>query len=636
MTPSRAAVAVVTGALLGLVLHRAALAAAPMVPDSWRLVSTVEAPQPTDPTLTRSSWRLHNQALWVSRGTLPGRTVRSLALTANVPSDGVLDVWAARASTEQPRPGDLLLRLHRRSEGGAHLYAWSEDGAHAVGCSPTLGAPSPTTTLELIPEDGVTHVVLNGVRSTCTTVVAAAPPALQSGVAPIVLTELSVDGRTTRGTDPGPLLAWVLLGAFLGLGAARVEATLGMRAWGSALVDAAALCTAAACVLLAPGPTPALAVAQPLVAGALLRATVQVARATRPLAAADWSLSTCVAAALPGAGVIAIGTAGAVLPGATLLASAIAAPALATALATWGSPRPRRRLTLGLGLWSTGIVATRVVTAGSAEATALGAIFLACATATALSIARRDRHLPARAAPVALAAIGLIATAELATRQPEPPPSLAIPAAPVGPLPTPTDHGVLLTGPLALPPHDHTLTPAAHTLRRVLGRAVHPLGDGSWGPEQLHQALELAGPVPHPTVVLTLSENPDPAVASPGPRPSPWLPGLSRAWLSAAAPPPNTAPAALRSIAQADPPVPLVLVTGVAGIDPAAAATGALAAQLAQAHPHIAHVDLAANVFAEPGGGWVDPRGLPSARAWEAVATAIRTLNASEPHHAVP
>lgn len=150
----------------------------------------------------------------------------ALSLTAHLPPDGRLELWAA-----SPRPaGGIGLILSRIGEPSSVVVSRGPQGDRLLQCSGPLPPPAETTAAAITPtQDGVT-VSVDGQQATCRGVARGGPPALRPGLRRVLVSELALDGAPLPPPGPQHRALWWLGGALLGALLAAAELALGARA----------------------------------------------------------------------------------------------------------------------------------------------------------------------------------------------------------------------------------------------------------------------------------------------------------------------------------------------------------------------------------------------------------------------
>ena len=295
----------------------------------------------------------------------------ALSLTAHLPPDGRLEVWATA-----PRPsGGLGLVLSRIGAPSATVVTRGAGGDRPLRCDAPLPAPAQRTPVQITPTQTGATVTVAGQTVTCAGLSRGGGPALRPGLRRVLVSELSIDG--TPVAPPGPRLRplWWLAGAALGGLLALAEVALGARAALIALTSLPLLLAgwlaprdlqSWAEAFRAPWLDPSrVALHAPLLLAAAAKLTHHLGRLlTEPVARRPWWLAALAAAPVA----LVAATSGRGLPTAgivgLLLAGAAATAALAPRLLAWlGSRAPH-----SAALW---ICAAGTVLAGAAGALGL-------------------------------------------------------------------------------------------------------------------------------------------------------------------------------------------------------------------------------------------------------------------------
>ncbi len=623
------------GALSAASLHLAAVEASDPLPPGWRVTqSAIPVPLVHGPTRSPATWALAQGEMWSARPALAPAGARSLNVDADLGPSGQLTVWLARRPDAGPGNGDLLLQLDRQEGGSARLLAWGHDGPRPIACAPRLSLPATDPVhIETKSEEGVVTLSLNGTSSVCAALMGDQPPALEAGAHRVRVSHLVRDGRPTPAPSPGPMLLWAVLGALSSLVVGRLEAATGASRATTFIGDTLQLAGALlAAQLLTHGlGSPAWVVGTVLWTG-LLRVTIHVGRALRPVPGPDWEMTPMVAAAVPLLGLLALSTASMPLPPWGLLG----AGALAVTLACWSAlhrrSRPRRAITLVLGVVSASTFLARLVGGSDLHSLVGGALAGLGSVLFAASVTRANRHRAARFIGAVAALVIVIISGELSIPIPDGPDGyVAVGQAPIPPLPPARPGEVLVVGGHSQHRGDRFQPLVQQRIQEAFGTRAHPVGDTNWTPEDVLHSLQSGGQAPRGTTLLLLQQS-SPAPTGPLDPRHAVLPGLQRqwrAWTSRVTP--LHAADQLRVLGQiadafAQSSGRLVLVTPPIRRDPAFSETlRMVSAAAAQDHPTLIHVDLARAAYQAPDGGWTDEHGLLTVHSWRAVALAVQS-----------
>ncbi|HCH65732.1 MAG TPA: hypothetical protein DFR83_23210, partial [Deltaproteobacteria bacterium] len=564
------------------------------------------------------------------RSALPGRGLRTLSLDAELPEDGLVDIWITRRTAEQPRPGDLLLRLNHAGAPAAQMFTWDERGPQRVTCTPSLELHStPHHAVGIEAAEGLLDVTLDGQPSTCAAVAGLSPPAIRSGWHGVRLSNLAIDGRSIPAPTPGPLPLWVFLGGFLSLGLTRLEQTSGASVSVSAVGDLLMVCAVALALAfssVAPGGGAAV-VLIPIALALFLRLCIHISRALRPIdRRTDWAPTAAAASVLPAIGLwlLSTPTEGPSAMGTGLLGAVLGTLALMQAI--WKRPAPWRAATLMAAIISFAALLGRLTASASFSAIFTGTLF-GMATASAAGLASRyDRHRILRLLPMVLSIATAVCAADVLRVQSAPLPDAQRlqPDRRSGPIPAVPKTGVLVSGPLALGAPNRGRPTLPPTIGGII--SLHPIGDGSWGPADVAAALAHRDAARSPAAVIVTANSS--LELSPTALFPPWFPKLSSV-LEAEVPRQQRhrqehLQASLSALAEAMAPAPVLFVSGTHGPDAAPVRTfQTVFEQAAQEYDHVTYIDFADRVEQRPDEGWIDDRGMLTERAWDELAGAV-------------
>ncbi len=630
----RLVLAGLTGMVSGGMLHQVAVWTGPEVPAGWRAVaSSTQAPTSEGLAPSAGQWSLRHRVMWVSRAALPGRGLRTLSVDVELPPDGLIDIWLNRRGTNQPEAGDLVLRLRESGAPHAQMLVHDDQRLRTVSCVPALElADQASHAVGVEAAEGLLNITLDGQPSVCTAVGGPHPPALQSGWKGVRLSSLTIDGRPVPAPHPGPLVLWIALGGLVSAFVARTERTSGASTAVTVAGDGVVLASVAGTLWLA---TQGLGsgfgtVVAPVAVAASIRLTLHVARALRPLSQrADWTPTAAVAAAVPGVGLWLLGIPDSVPAALAMGALAIAAAGVGAVIGLVGRPRPWRTLTLVASLITLGAFLARVLAGPSLTVILTGTALGAAAASVAVTVSRLERPAALRFGPVLLSLLAVVCALEFAVGSPVGPVSAAplAPETPVGPLPVPAAGGVLVSGPLVMGATARGPRVPAGIPGTAL--AVHPVGDGSWGPREVAAAVQAHRALARPTAfILTAGPSAHREAAKPRPVVFPGLFGGVRTVLPSAQQQDRAELAAsIDTIVAGLAPAPVLLVTGTDGPDAAPVRTlQEVFSDAAVHHDHVRHVDFANLVEAHPDQGWIELRGLLTEAAWNRLGTELSEM----------
>ena len=647
----RPLLAVVVGCVTGGLLHRAVVETTGTGPVGWRVVSQPKedaVPAAKGPRRLPGSWVLEQQQTWFARTSLPGQRLRTIELDATLPERGQLDIWLTRQGIDLPFTGDMVLRIDRfaADRTNARVFTWAPDGPHRVSCSPPLrlGAAEQVDVRAQL-TDGLLEVWLGGEASVCAVIGGSDPPALQAGHHRVRVKDLRLDGRPVHAPHPGSAWVWAALGAIALLTAGRIERATGAT-WAMSLAGDALLLSACGLALLASRrleQVDVAVVACVLGCAVLLRAALHLGRAMRPLpGTGDWTHTAALAAVLPALGLLFLAKPdldGNLPFAAFVLGSLVAAFGLPIA---WGGRRRKwRAIAMMGGLVSSAALLGAVV--GGASLAAIGAASLAGGgLAVAVGgLSRVDHPVWRRTISALMSLVAMACALEVSTvsmmrvsdhQHQNQRPSLA---APVAPLPSLPEEGILFTGPFA--PDGQGPNAAARVLHAQLQRPVHRVGDVRWGVSELLASMMLSGDqLSAGAVVMTVGTLPEAGGSKRRPllraRTGQWFVGTLALARQALQPRDASVGELTRQLKlvhaglQARG-IPLLVVLGPSGPDPAPLDgwRQAIAQASADGEP-INSLDIGAKAHASDEPIWLDGRGFPSDHAWSAVVERLRPM----------